>query len=131
MPEQSTRNARRLLSIDVGESVDDIEVDNPYGEIGSGVGISTYSIRINATPTHGQVPFIVDFNCNVSGLVEPLSYYWSFGENITCATGNDPWVRFTEAGTYVVRLLVTDKFGVVLMSIIEIHAEGQIHELDP
>lgn len=119
------------ISVEVGESVDDIGVDNPYGEVGSGLGLSTHSLHINATTTQGQVPFVVNFNCTVSGLVEPLSYFWSFGENITCTTQKDPWVRFTEVGTHVVRLYVTDRFGVVLMGIIEIYAEGQIHELNP
>ena len=65
---------------------------------------------VSATPNPGEAGHIVQFSSTVSGGVTPYAYYWEFG-GAGAATGNAPEFVFPTAGTYDVRLNLTDAGG--------------------
>ena len=69
-------------------------------------GVPTASI--NATPTSGDLPLLVEFNASGStddGTI--LSYAWDFGDGMS-AVGVSTTHTYTDAGQYTVTLTVTD-----------------------
>jgi len=68
-------------------------------------------VRIVANPTSGPAPLVVMFQADASdedGQI--VSYAWDFGDGVT-ATGNPVEHTFLTAGTYGVKLTVTDDGG--------------------
>jgi PKD repeat protein len=63
-------------------------------------------------PTSGTVPLTVSFTNNSTGYDQPLSYEWDFDNNGTVdSTAQNPSYTYTTAGTYSVKLTVTDSDG--------------------
>jgi PKD repeat protein len=102
-------------------------VDLGYSDIGGTFGISKIRriryIQANqapvavasATPTKGPGPLTVNFSSNGSLDPEgqPLSYFWTFGDNAT-STGVNPAHTYTQNGQYTVRLSVSDGVNTTL-----------------
>ncbi len=72
--------------------------------------VSTLSVSISGTPTSGQAPLEVSFFSTVTGGRAPYQYFWDFGDGSTSGESN-PRKTYTNQGTYVVRLTVTDSAG--------------------
>lgn len=65
-----------------------------------------------ALPTIGNAPLTVSFTNNSAGYDQPLSYAWDFNnDGMNDSTDQSPSAIFTEAGTYSVKLTVTDSDG--------------------
>jgi chitodextrinase/glucose/arabinose dehydrogenase len=105
-------------------------LDLGYSDIGGTFGIS--KLRrisfINAdqppvanatatTPTSGAIPLTVNFSSGGSSDPEgqPLTYLWTFGDNTTSTEAN-PTHTYAVAGTYQVRLAVSDGTNTTLSS---------------
>ncbi len=58
----------------------------------------------------GAAPLTVEFVGSNSGGLEPLEYYWEFGDGQS-ATEPDPVHSYTAIGEYIARLTVTDSLG--------------------
>jgi len=63
-----------------------------------------------AEPTSGPAPLTVSFYDNSTSYDEIVAWEWDFGDGGT-STEPNPTHTYTEAGTYTVRLTVTDKDG--------------------
>lgn len=72
-------------------------------------------VQIQATPTSGPLPLVVHFSS--AGTYDPdaegpLTYAWDFTDDGTIdATTPEATFTYTQAGTYVARLIVTDASG--------------------
>jgi len=65
-----------------------------------------------ATPTSGTAPLTVNFTNNSTGYDQPLTYEWDFDNNGTIdSTAQNPSYTYNTAGTYTVKLTVTDSDG--------------------
>ncbi|GAA3563317.1 ThuA domain-containing protein [Snuella lapsa] len=74
--------------------------------------------RITKDVEVGSTPLTVKFSGSDSEDYDndPLSFEWTFTSNETQATEENPSFTFNEAGTYTVRLKVTDKEGEVAIA---------------
>ena len=64
------------------------------------------------SPTSGTAPLTVNFTDNSTGYDRPLSYEWDFdNDGVIDSTAQNPAYTYNEAGTYTVKLTVTDSDG--------------------
>ncbi|MEN6609749.1 MAG: PKD domain-containing protein [Methanoregulaceae archaeon] len=66
------------------------------------------SASFSASKTSGTAPLTIQFTDTSSG--DPTSWYWTFGDGST-STSENPSHTYTEAGSYTVKLLVTNSAG--------------------
>lgn len=66
------------------------------------------SASFSASKTSGTAPLTIQFTDTSSG--DPTAWYWTFGDGST-STSENPSHTYTEAGTYTVKLLVTNSAG--------------------
>lgn len=66
------------------------------------------SAGFSASKTSGTAPLTIQFTDTSSG--DPTSWYWTFGDGST-STSENPSHTYTEAGSYTVKLLVTNSAG--------------------
>lgn len=89
-----------------------VTVKNPVGE-------ATYSTKITVVP-HASADFVADDNTpavgqsivfsNVGGGQSPVDYWWDFGDG-TVSNEAKPAHRFEAPGSYTVRLIAQNAFG--------------------
>jgi gliding motility-associated-like protein len=58
-----------------------------------------------------KIPDSTIFYGNASKGKAPYSFYWEFGDGIGTSTSSTPTYKYTVAGTYTVKMVVTDKNG--------------------
>ena len=64
------------------------------------------------SPTSGSAPLTVNFTNNSTGYDRPLSHEWDFdNDGIVDSTDRNPSYTYNTAGTYTVKLTVTDSDG--------------------
>ncbi|MDR0768177.1 MAG: PKD domain-containing protein [Methanosarcinales archaeon] len=91
-----------------------LTVTNPCGATDSILKTGFVSVGavpvadFTGTPTSGVSPLNVSFTDRSQG--QNLTYRWDFGDNRT-STERNPNHTYTAAGTYTVRLTVTNEFG--------------------
>ncbi|MDP8232064.1 MAG: endonuclease, partial [Candidatus Zophobacter franzmannii] len=67
------------------------------------------SANFSADVTSGMVPVTINFTNATTGGTPPYSYEWDFqNDSSTDSTVSDPSFEYTSAGTYTVKLTVTD-----------------------
>lgn len=67
-------------------------------------------VSIVANPPNGPAPLNVSFTANVSGGGAPYQFAWAFGDGTNASSGS-PSHSFTQAGSYLTRVTVTDAGG--------------------
>jgi PKD repeat protein len=71
-------------------------------------------VDFTADPTSGLVPLTVWFTDNSTAYDQPLLYEWDFeNDGMVDSTKSNPVYTYNEAGTYTVKLTVTDSDGSV------------------
>ena len=100
------------LGINLGLAQDYAGNTVPYGgsiDIGAYEYIASGPLdtEINASPTSGWIPLIVDFTGSASGGTEPYKYSWDFGDSESSSEQN-PLHTYSIASDYTVTLTVTD-----------------------
>ncbi|MDD5133730.1 MAG: PKD domain-containing protein [Candidatus Nanoarchaeia archaeon] len=86
------------------------------------VGDVIPQVTITASPTTGEEELEVHFNSTVNGNA-PFTYLWNFDETHFSTLAN-PIHTFENAGTYHVRLIVTDNDGDSANATITIHVDS-------
>ncbi len=76
-------------------------------------------VTVSVAITAGPSPLVIDFSSIVSGGVGRKTYSWDFGDGTT-SSATDPTHVFTELGTYVTILRVTDEAGATSASGVQI-----------
>jgi PKD repeat protein len=66
------------------------------------------AVSTAANSTTGMAPLLVSFTSTVSNGYGPYTYDWDFGDGSPHANGANPSHRFTNPGTYQIRLQVHD-----------------------
>jgi PKD repeat protein len=95
------------------------------------VGISDLVVSIRSSVTNGQAPLTANIEADVSGGIGPYTYYWTTGDGGTF-TGESFTYEYHEAGTYTVRLRVTDSAGTTEGGFITITVLSQSNQtIDP
>ena len=91
---------------------------------------SSLAVDITSSDTDGEeedtAPATFEFEADVSGGIEPYTYRWNFDDHGSSEEGSDEQTishTFEEAGTYNVRLTVTDSSGQSASDSIEITVE--------
>ena len=93
---------------------------NEYGQVGEGTTNDSHSPVTLNVPTaafsanllNGFAPLTVNFANSSGGLDHPLSYEWDFDNDGTSdSTQENPLYAYDAAGTYTVKLTVTDSNG--------------------
>jgi PKD repeat protein len=92
--------------------------------------------RLAAIPSPGRAPVEVCADASSSttpGGTDPLTYAWDFGEGSTAGPGFDSVVcpPYTDAGTYTVRVTVTNKLGLTSSAVQTISVGCPTEELAP
>ncbi len=78
-------------------------VRTTVGEVGGKL-----TATAKASKRSGHIPLMVAFRGSAYGGTPPYSYKWNFGDGSAATTTQNPFHIFTKAGTYTVRLTVTD-----------------------
>ncbi len=66
---------------------------------------------VNATPTSGLTPLIVDLTCGAAGGNAPLLYQWTFGDGSPADESPETSHRYDTPGSFVATCTVTDDDG--------------------
>lgn len=82
------------------------------GGNGTGNGTGPFAVYPTASPASAPAPANVFFNATVSGGVAPYTFLWTFGDG---GSGSGQWQEhvYTDNGTYLARVRVTDQDGFV------------------
>ncbi|HDH13515.1 MAG TPA: PKD domain-containing protein [Nitrospirae bacterium] len=102
--QQGTYTIRLRVTDDLGAT----------GEATTTATISDTSPTANFTglPASGLAPLTVNFTDSSTGYDQPLSHEWDFdNDGVIDSTGQNPSYIYTTAGTYTVKLKVTDSDG--------------------
>jgi len=104
-------------AIDRGSSQDapPIDIDGTPRPQGAGWDIGAHEFggapfltaNLNANPTSGQAPLLVNFSGSASGGKAPYNYSWNFGDGNTSVQQN-PTHTYQQANSYTTILIVTD-----------------------
>jgi PKD repeat protein len=82
------------------------------------------AVEITSSDTQDVAPATFRFEAHVTGGTEPYTYSWNFGDG-SSQLGNEQTVMhtFDQAGTYTVRVTVTDSTGRTAFNNIEINVK--------
>lgn len=95
------------------------------------VTASQLSAVIRSTATNGKSPLSTTLSAEVAGGVAPYSYSWTTGDGGVFTGRSFPY-EYHEAGTYTIRLLVTDADGSTARDLITIVVLSQTNQtVDP
>jgi PKD repeat protein len=110
--------------VDVGITQDRDGTPIPQGfapDIGAYEHRKIVYTRISASPTSGAPPLAVSFSADAMGDFPPFRYRWHFGDGQSSSSQNCSHT-YTQVGTYVSTLTVTDSRGNKESQSINIHA---------
>jgi PKD repeat protein len=68
-------------------------------------------VEITSSDTEGVAPATFRFEAHVTGGAEPYTYIWNFGDGSQRGSEQTVSHTFYQAGTYNVRVVVTDSTG--------------------
>jgi PKD repeat protein len=118
--------AQDMLAAQSEQAQEAIEEEEPTS--------SSLAVDITSSDTDGEedtAPATFEFEADVSGGTEPYTYRWNFDDDDSSEEGSDEQTvshTFEEAGTYNVRLTVTDSSGQSASDSIEITVEEEEEE---
>jgi len=96
--------------VDAGLTQDYTGTSIPQGfapDIGAYECVKPLYVKLNASPTSGNIPLTVKFSCNVMGNHPPFNYQWNFGDD-NSSTEQNPTHTYSVAGEYTSTLTITD-----------------------